>query len=102
MDFSNLMKTAQGMQSKMAAVQASLKERVVDGAAGNGMVTAYVNGDMELVKIELDPKVVDPDDVEMLEDLILAAINKAMGEMKALSQQEMSKVTGGMNIPGLF
>jgi nucleoid-associated protein EbfC len=102
MDFSNLMKTAQGMQSKMAAVQASLKERVIDGSAGSGMVTAYVNGDMELVKIEIDPKVVDADDVEMLEDLVLAAVNKAMTEMKALTQQEMSKVTGGMNIPGLF
>ena len=102
MDFSNLMKTAQGMQSKMAAVQASLKESVVDGSAGNGMVTAYVNGDMSLVKIEIDPKVVDADDVEMLEDLVLAAVNKAMSEMKALTQQEMSKVTGGMNIPGLF
>ena len=102
MDFSNLMKTAQGMQSKMAAVQASLKESVVDGSAGNGMVTAYVNGDMSLVKIEIDPKVVDADDVEMLEDLVLAAVNKAMSEMKDLTQQEMSKVTGGMNIPGLF
>ena len=102
MDIGSLMKTAQGMQNKMAAVQASLKECVVDGSAGNGMVNAYVNGDMALVKIEIDPKVVDPDDVEMLEDLVLAAVNKAMAEMKKISQQEMAKVTGGMNIPGLF
>ena len=102
MDMSSIMKQAQGMQSKMAAVQASLKEKVVDGSAGDGLVTAYVNGEMELLKIEIDPKVVDPDDVEMLEDLVLASINKAMEEMKEISQAEMSKVTGGLNIPGMF
>lgn len=102
MDIGNLMKTAQGMQSKMAAVQASLKEKVVDGSAGDGMVTAYVNGEMELLKIEIDPKVADPDDVEMLEDLVLAAVNKAMEDMRQISQEEMSKVTGGMNLPGMF
>ena len=102
MDIGNLMKTAQGMQSKMASVQAALKEKVVDGSAGDGMVVAYVNGDMELLKIEIDPKVVDPDDVEMLEDLVLASVNKAMEEMKQISQAEMAKVTGGMNIPGMF
>jgi DNA-binding YbaB/EbfC family protein len=102
MDIGNMMKTAQGMQAKMAAVQASLKEKVVDGSAGDGMVVAYVNGDMELLKIEIDPKMVDPDDVEMLEDLVLASVNKAMTEMKQISEAEMSKVTGGMNIPGMF
>jgi DNA-binding YbaB/EbfC family protein len=102
MDMGSLMKQAQGMQSKMAAVQASLKEKVVDGSAGDGLVTAYVNGEMDLLKVEIDPKVVDPDDVDMLEDLVLAAVNKAMEEMKTISQAEMSKVTGGMNIPGMF
>ena len=102
MDMSALMKQAQGMQSKMAAAQASLKDKVVDGSAGDGLVTAYVNGEMDLLKIEIDPKVADPDDVEMLEDLVLAAVNKAMAEMKEISQAEMSKATGGMNIPGLF
>ena len=101
MDISNLMKQAQGMQAKMSAVQAELKERVIDASAGDGLVTAYVNGDQELVKVEIDPKIIDPDDPEMLEDLVLAAVNKAMTEMKTLVNEEMSKVTGGMNIPGL-
>ena len=101
MDLSQLMKQAQGMQSKMNAVQAGLRERVVDGTAGEGAVTAYVNGDHELVKLEIDPKVIDPDDPEMLEDLVLAAVNKATAGVKKLIQEEMSKVTGGMNIPGL-
>ena len=96
------MKNAQSMQAKMASMQASLKERVIDASAGDGLVTAFVNGDQELLKIEIDPKVIDPDDPEMLEDLVLAAVNKAMTEMKAMIQAEMSKVTGGMNIPGLF
>lgn len=102
MDLSNLMKNAQSMQAKMASMQASLKERVIDASAGDGLVTAFVNGDQELLKIEIDPKAIDPDDPEMLEDLVLAAVNKAMTEMKAMIQAEMSKVTGGMNIPGLF
>lgn len=102
MDMSSMMKNAQGLQSKMAAMQASLKERVIDASAGDGLVTAYVNGDQELVKIEIDEKVVDPDDVEMLEDLVLAAVNKANTEMKELVQSEMSKITGGLNIPGLM
>jgi len=96
------MKNAQSMQAKMASMQASLKERVIDASAGDGLVTAFVNGDQELLKIEIDPKAIDPDDPEMLEDLVLAAVNKAMTEMKAMIQAEMSKVTGGMNIPGLF
>ena len=102
MDFGNLMKNAQGMQAKMAQIQASLKERVIDGSAGDGMVTAFVNGEQELLKIEIDPKLIDPDDPEMLEDLVLAAVNKAMTEMKTMVNEEMSKITGGMNIPGLF
>ena len=101
MDFNQLMKQAQGMQAKMSAVQAGLKERVVDASAGNGAVVAYVNGDHELVKLEIDPKVIDPDDPEMLEDLVLAAVNKATADVKKMVQEEMSKVTGGMNIPGL-
>ena len=73
----------------------------LDASAGDGLVTAYVNGDQELIKIEIDPKVIDPDDPEMLEDLVLAAVNKAATEMKTLVNEEMSKVTGGLNIPGL-
>lgn len=101
MDISQMMKQAQGMQAKMGAIQAALKEKVIDASTGDGLVTAYVNGDMELIKLEIDPKVVDPDDPEMLEDLVLAAVNNAFKEMKELSNKEMSKVTGGLNIPGL-
>jgi nucleoid-associated protein EbfC len=101
MDISNLMKQAQGMQAKMGSVQAALKEKVVDASAGDGLVTAYVSGEMELVKIEIDPKIVDPDDPEMLEDLVQAAVNNAYKEMKKISDEEMAKVTGGMNLPGM-
>lgn len=102
MDMAKMMKQAQGMQGKMASIQAELKERVIDAEAGNGLVTAYVNGEHELVKIEIDEKAIDPDDPEMLEDLVMAAVNKAQKEMSELVQKEMAKVTGGMNIPGLF
>lgn len=101
MDISNLMKQAQGMQAKMAAAQSALKEKVVDASAGDGMVTAFVSGEMELLKIEIDEKVVDPDDPEMLEDLVVAAVNNALKEMKRISDEEMSKVTGGINLPGM-
>jgi len=101
MDMSSLMKQAQGMQAKMGAVQAALKEKVVDASAGDDMVIAYVNGEMELVKIEIDPKIIDPDDPEMLEDLVQAAVNNALKDMKKLSDEEMGKATGGMNIPGM-
>ncbi len=101
MDLSQMMKQAQSMQSRMATIQAELRERIIDASAGEGMVTAYVNGDKELVKIEIDPKVIDPDDPEMLEDLVLAAVNKAVSEMDKLVQAEMAKVTGGLKIPGM-
>lgn len=102
MDMSSMMKQAQGMQARMAALQASLKDRVIDASAGDGLVTVFVNGENELLKIEIDPKIIDPDDPEMLEDLVTAAVNKGMAEMKALVNEEMSKVTGGMKIPGLM
>ncbi len=101
MDISNLMKQAQNMQAKMGSVQAAIKEKIIDASAGDGLVTAYVSGEMELVKIEIDEKVVDPDDPEMLEDLVQAAVNNALKEMKKISDDEMAKVTGGMNLPGM-
>jgi nucleoid-associated protein EbfC len=101
MDISNLMKQAQSMQAKMGSVQAAIKEKIIDASAGDGMVTAYVSGEMELIKIEIDEKIIDPDDPEMLEDLVQAAVNNALKEMKKISDEEMAKVTGGMNIPGL-
>ncbi|HUU69454.1 MAG TPA: YbaB/EbfC family nucleoid-associated protein [Planctomycetota bacterium] len=101
-DLSGFIKHAQEMQKKMSDVQESLKHRVVEGSSGGGMVAAYVNGQQELVKIKIDPKAVDPDDVEMLEDLILAATAAAMKKSRELSREEMAKVTGGLSIPGMM
>lgn len=101
MDLGKMMKQASQMQARMAELQAALKERVVDAEAGGGLVTAYVNGDMQLVKLSIDPKAVDPDDPGMLEDLVVAAVNKASSEMRELVNKEMAKVTGGLNLPGL-
>ncbi|MEW6360024.1 MAG: YbaB/EbfC family nucleoid-associated protein [Planctomycetota bacterium] len=95
-------KQAQKMQKQMEEVQRNLKERVVEGTAGGGMVTAQVNGHKELLNIKIDPEVVDPDDVEMLQDLILAAVNQAMKKAQEIHDSEMQKATGGLNIPGLF
>jgi len=98
----DLVRQAQRMQSKMAEVQASLKERVVEGTAGGGMVTVLVNGQQEPVAVKIDPEVIDPDDPALLEDLILAAARQALQKSKELANEEMSKVTGGMNMPGMF
>ena len=101
-DLSGFIKQAQEMQKRVAEVQASLKERVVEGTAGGGMVSAFVNGQQELVKIRIDPKVVDPGDVEMLEDLIVAAVGAALKKSRELAREEMARVTGGLSIPGLM
>ena len=100
-NFSGFIKQAQDMQKKIGEVQENLKNRVVDGSAGGGMVTALVNGHQDLLKIKIDPKVVDADDVEMLEDLVVAAVAAAMKKSRDLAKEEMGKVTGGLSIPGL-
>ena len=94
-----VMKQAQQMMKQREKVLEDLKQRVVSAGAGGGMVTAYANGVQELVKLELAAEVVDPDDREMLEDLVVAAVNEAMRKAKELSEREMGKLTGG--IPGL-
>ena len=101
-DFGNLMSQASKMRKEMARVQESLKTRVMDGTAGGGMVTAQVNGAMELVSIKIDPQVLAPDEKDVLEDLIVAAVNQATQEAQKMMQEEMGKITGGMKIPGLF
>ena len=100
-NMSGFVKQAQEMQKKMAQVQESLKNRVVEGSAGGGMVTAMVNGHQELLKLKIDPDVVDTDDVEMLEDLVVAAVSQAVKKSKDLSKEEMAKVTGGLSLPGM-
>lgn len=97
----NLMKQAQKMQEQMLKVQQELEAREVNAASGGGMVEAVVNGKGELLRLNLDPEVVDPEDVEMLCDLVVAAVGEAQRRAQEMTQQEMSKLTGGMNIPGL-
>jgi len=100
-DLNKLLKQAQKMQSQMMKAQEDFKKQEVDGTAGGGMVSLKLNGANDLVSIKINPEVVDPDDVEMLEDLIVAAFANAQEKIKALSDQTFGALTGGMNIPGL-
>jgi DNA-binding YbaB/EbfC family protein len=100
-DLGGLMEAAQRMQREMQRVQEELAGKKVEASSGGGMVTAVVNGNLELVAIRLDASVVDPKDVAMLQDLIVAAVGQAITKAKAMAQEELAKVTGGMNIPGL-
>jgi DNA-binding YbaB/EbfC family protein len=98
----NIMKQAQQMQKKMGQMQQEMESQQVEATAGGGMVTAVVNGRQKLLSLTIDPEVVDPEDVEMLQDLISAAVNEAINKSQEMMQEEMGKLTGGMNIPGLF
>jgi nucleoid-associated protein EbfC len=98
----DLMRQAQMMQRKIAKLQEELGSRVIEASAGGGMVSVKATGKQELVEIRIDPGVVDASDVEMLQDLILAAVNEALTQSRSMVQSEMSKLTGGINIPGLF
>ena len=97
----DLMKQAQKMQAQLQQAQQDAKVIVVEGSAGGGMVNVAVNGDSQLTAVKIDPQVVDPKDVEMLQDLIMAAANEALKKAKAAVEQKVSEVTGGLNIPGL-
>ncbi len=97
----NIMKQAQKMQEEMARVQEKAGEMKASAASGGGMVTVEANGRQEIVSIKIEPEVIDPEDPEMLHDLVLAAVNEALRKSKEMLQNEMSKITGGMNIPGL-
>jgi len=97
----NMMKQVQQMQAKMAEMQAELENAEIEGSAGGGMVKVVVNGKNEIKSITIDPEVVDPADVEMLQDLIVAALNQAREKAQAVQQEQMSGLTGGLNIPGL-
>jgi DNA-binding YbaB/EbfC family protein len=102
MKMNNLMKQAQQMQKRMLEIQEELADRTVEATVGGGMVIAVVNGQQELISIKISPEVVDSDDVEILEDLIVAAVNEARHQAQELMNQEMSKLTGGLKIPGLM
>jgi DNA-binding YbaB/EbfC family protein len=101
-DIGNLMKKAQQLQEKMAKMQEELSDRTVEASAGGGMVTVVANGKQEIVSIKIDPEVVDSDDVEMLEDLVLASVNEALDQAKEMAGAEMNKLTGGVKIPGMM
>jgi DNA-binding YbaB/EbfC family protein len=95
------MKQAQKLQSKIAEMQEELGRRTVTAQAGGGMVVATVNGRQELVSLRIDPEVANPEDIEMLQDLITAAVNEALNRSREMVAQEMSKLTGGLQLPGL-
>ena len=98
-----MLKQAQKMQEEMAEKQAELEAREYDVAAGGGVVNVKINGKKEILSVKIDPEVVDPDDVETLEDLIVAAVNEAIKKVEAISADEMQKITGTMNLPmGMF
>jgi len=98
----NIMKQAQQMQRRMAELQEELEKKHVEASAGGGMVTAVVSGKQQLIELKIDPTAVDPEDVEMLQDLVTAAVNEAIKKSQQMAQEEMGQITGGMNIPGLF
>ncbi len=97
----NLMKEAQKMQAEMAKMQEAAKEKTVEASSGGGMVTVVASGAGEIISIKIDKEVVDPEDVEMLQDLIVAACNEALRRASEMVNEEMSKLTGGLQIPGL-
>ena len=99
--FGNMMKEAQKLQQQMLALQEEVGKKKVEATAGGGMVTVEAHGKQEIVSIKIDPEVVSKDDVQMLEDLVLAATNEALRKSRELVQQEMGKITGGLKIPGL-
>ncbi|PAB57017.1 YbaB/EbfC family nucleoid-associated protein [Anaeromicrobium sediminis] len=101
-NMNNMMKQVQKMQKEMEKMQSELEEKEVEASAGGSAVTVKVNGKKEILDVVIKPEVVDPDDIEMLQDLILAATNEALRKADEMMNSEMGKVTGGLNIPGLF
>ncbi|MGD1971235.1 MAG: YbaB/EbfC family nucleoid-associated protein [Desulfobacterales bacterium] len=97
----NMMKQAQKLQSKMLKMQEELAEKTVESSSGGGMVRVVANGRQQVVSIHIEKEVVDPDDIEMLQDLVLAAVNDSLAKAQEMVSGEMSKLTGGLNIPGL-
>lgn len=102
LNMKEMVRQAQLIQNKIGKLQEELGQRRVEASVGGGMVKAVANGKSELISISIERDVVNPDDVEMLQDLILSAVNEALHRAKEMVEQEMVKVTGGMKIPGLF
>lgn len=102
MNFGNMMKQVQKAQAKMAQVQEELKDDTVEASAGGNMVRVVMTGDLQLKSLSIDPQAVDPDDIELLEDMVAAAVNEGIRSAQELASQKMQAVTGGLNIPGLM
>lgn len=101
-NMNQLMKQAKKLQEQMAKLQEELEQMTVEASAGGGVVTVVANGKKEIVEVKIAPEAVDPDDVEMLQDLIVAAVNEALRRVEERVQEEMGKLTGGLSIPGIF
>lgn len=101
-NMNQMMRQVKKMQEQMMKAQEELANKTVEGSAGGGVVTASMNGHKKLLGITIDPEVVDPEDVEMLQDLVTAAVNDALAKVDELVNQDLGKFTGGLNMPGLF
>ena len=102
MNMQQMLKQAQKMQRQMEEMQADLATKTLEVSAGGGAVKVTINGEKQITALEISPEVVDPDDVEMLQDLVISAVNEAIRQMDEQTSGQMSKITGGMNLPGLF
>ncbi len=102
MDYGNMMKQAKMMQKKMKKIQEELKTMEFEASSGGGAVRVKVNGDQEIKEVKINSEMVDAEDLEMLEDMVMVAVNDAINQAKEESQKKMASLTGGMNIPGLF
>jgi hypothetical protein len=100
-NWKNLMREAQKMQAKIARMQEELRQKTVEATSGGGMVRVICNGQQEVLSVVIDPELLEEKDVEMLQDLILVAVNEALNRSRELAQEELAKITGGLNIPGL-
>ena len=101
-NMNQIIRQAQKMQDDMKALQEELDSTEYEGMSGSGVVKAVVNGKHDVISVKIDPSVVDPDDIEMLEDLVAAAVNDGITKAKKDSEERMEKVTGGLNVPGMF
>ncbi|WP_419045026.1 YbaB/EbfC family nucleoid-associated protein [Enorma massiliensis] len=101
MNMQQMMKQARKMQEQLAAAQEIIAQSTVDASAGGGMVKVTVSGDMQVTSLKIDPEAIDPEDVEMLEDMVMAAVNEALRGVGELANRQMGAVTGGLNIPGM-
>lgn len=101
MNMQQMMKQARKMQEQLVAAQETIAQSTVDASAGGGMVKVTVSGDMQVASLKIDPEAIDPEDVEMLEDMVMAAVNEALRGVGELANRQMGAVTGGLNIPGM-